>query len=159
MLAWVTGYYSNIDNLIVVTGFYPNLKLQNTDRAINKGLETHIRWQPVRRASFNAAYAYLHSTNLAPYSPENRLTYSLDLDATRLFFSLGGNTVGRTYSAVGQRSPVSPYTVATFKCTVPIGEHMSLIVLIDNLFNRRYEVLSGYVMPGTNAAGGIDLKF
>ena len=159
MLAWVTGYYANIDNLIVVTGFWPNLKLQNTGTAINKGLEGHVRWQSVRRASFNAAYAHLHSTNLAPYSPENRLTYSLDLDATRLFFSLGGNTVGRTYSAAGQRSPVGPYTVATLKCTAPVGEHMSFFVLVDNLFNRRYEVLSGYVMPGTNAAGGIDLKF
>ena len=159
MLAWVTGYYANIDNLIVVTGFWPNLKLQNTGRAINKGLEGHGRWQPVRRASFNAAYAHLHSTNLAPYSPENRLTYSLDLDATRLFLSLGGNTVGRTYAAAGQRSPVGPYTLATFKCTAPVGEHMSFFVLVDNLFNRRYEVLSGYVMPGTNAAGGIDLKF
>jgi len=159
MLAWVTGYYANIDNLIVVTGFWPNMKLQNTGRAINKGLEGHVRWQPVRRASFNAAYAHLHSTNLAPYSPENRLTYSLDLDARRLFFSLGGNTVGRTYSAAGQTSPVGPYTVATLKCTAPVGEHMSFFVLVDNLFNRRYEVLSGYVMPGTNAAGGIDLKF
>jgi outer membrane cobalamin receptor len=159
LLAWVTGYYANIDDLIVVTGFYPNLKLQNSGRAINKGLEAHARWQPARRTSFNTAYAYLHSTNLAPYSPENRLTYSLDFDATRLFFSLGGNTVGRTYSAAGQRSPVSPYTVATFKCTAPVGEHMSLFVLVDNLFNRRYAVLSGYVMPGTNAAGGIDWKF
>ena len=69
VLAWVTGYYSNIDNLIVTTGYWPNMKLQNTGAAINKGIEAHARWQPVRRASFNAAYAYLHSTNLAPYSP------------------------------------------------------------------------------------------
>jgi outer membrane receptor protein involved in Fe transport len=159
VLAWVTGYYANVEQLIVVTGSFPNLTLQNTGRAINKGLEAHARWQPARRASFNAAYAHLHSTNLAPYSPQNRLTYSLDFDAKRLFFSLGGNTVGRTYSAAGRRSPVGPYTVATFKCTVPVGERMSLFVLVDNLLNRRYEVLSGYVMPGTNAAGGIDLKF
>jgi outer membrane receptor protein involved in Fe transport len=31
--------------------------------------------------------------------------------------------------------------------------------MVDNLFNRRYEVLAGYRMPGTNAAAGIDLKF
>jgi outer membrane cobalamin receptor len=159
VLAWLTGYYASIDNLIVVTGFWPNLKLQNTGRAINKGLEAHARWQPVRRASFNTAYAYLHSTNLAPYSPQNRLTYSLDLDARRLFFSLGGSSVGRTYGEARQTLPVGAYTVATFKCTAPIGEHISVFVMVDNLFNRRYEVLSGYVMPGTNAAGGIDLKF
>jgi len=159
VLAWVTGYYSNIDNLIVTTGYWPNMMLQNTGQAINKGIETHARWQPARRASFNAAYAYLHSTNLAPYSPQNRLTYSLDIDATRAFISVGGNTVGRTYSGFGQTSPVSQYALAHLKCTAPMGKHTSLFVMVDNLFNRRYEVLAGYRMPGTNAAGGIDLKF
>jgi iron complex outermembrane receptor protein len=159
LLAWVTAFYANIDNLIVTTGYYPNMKLQNTGQAINKGLEAHARWQPVRRVSFNSAYAYLHSTNLAPYSPQNRLIYSLDVDAKRAFLSFGGNTVGRTYGDVSQTSPVGGYTVATFKCTAPMGKHTSVFVMVDNLFNRRYEVLSGYIMPGTNAAAGIDLKF
>jgi len=159
VLAWVTGYYSNIDNLIVTTGYWPDMMLQNTGQAINKGLEAHARWQPVRRVSFNSAYAYLHSTNLAPYSPQNRLTYSLDIDATRAFISVGGNTVGRTYSGFGHTSPVGQYTLAHLKCTVPAGKHTSVFVMVDNLFNRRYEVLAGYRMPGTNAAGGIDLKF
>jgi outer membrane cobalamin receptor len=67
--------------------------------------------------------------------------------------------VGHTYSGALQTSPVSPYTLANFKCTAPVGKHTSLFVTVDNLFNRRYEVLAGYRMPGTNAAGGIDLKF
>ena len=159
VLTWITGYYSNIDDLIVTTGYWPNMQLQNTGAAINKGLEGHVRWRPVRRVSFNGAYAYLHSTNLAPYSPQNRLTYSLDLDATRAFISLGGNTVGRTYGDVDQTSPVGQYTLANIKCTAPVGKHTSLFVMVDNLFNRRYEVLWGYRMPGVNAAGGIDLKF
>ena len=159
VLAWVTGYYSNIDNLIVTTGYWPNMMLQNAGQAINKGLEAHARWQPVRRVSFNSAYAYLHSTNLAPYSPENRLIYSLDINATRAFISVGGSTVGHTYSGAMQTSSVSPYTLANFKCTAPMGKHTSLFVMVDNLFNRRYEVLAGYRMPGANAAGGVDLKF
>jgi iron complex outermembrane receptor protein len=159
VLTWVTGYYDNISNLIVTTGYYPDMTLQNTGAAINKGVEAHARWQPARRASFNTAYAYLHSTNLAPYSPENRLVYSLDIDATRAFFSVGGNTVGHTYSGAMQTLPESPYTIANVKCTAPVGKHTSLFVMVDNLFNRRYEVLAGYRMPGTNASGGIDLKF
>jgi outer membrane cobalamin receptor len=54
---------------------------------------------------------------------------------------------------------VSGYTVATLKCTAPVGEHTSVFLMVDNLFNRRYQVLSGYVMPGTNASGGIELRF
>jgi outer membrane cobalamin receptor len=159
VLAWVTGYYADADNLILTMGAFPNLRLENSAKAVNKGLEAHARWQPVRRASLNAAYAHLHSTNLAPYSPENRLTYSLDLDARRLYFSAGGTTVGRTFSGARQTLPVSGYTIVNFKCTAPIGEHASLYVMLDNLFNRRYEVISGYVMPGINAAGGLDLRF
>ncbi|HZP01088.1 MAG TPA: TonB-dependent receptor [Terriglobia bacterium] len=159
LLAWITGYYSNLDNLIVTTGYWPNLHLQNSGRAINKGIETHARWQPADRASFNVAYAYLHSTNLAPYSPQNRLTYSLDFDARRVFISVGGNTVGRTYSGPGKTLPVGEYTLVNIKCTVPLGEHSSLFATVDNILNRQYEVLAGYPMPGTNAAGGFNLSF
>ncbi|MBZ5515631.1 MAG: TonB-dependent receptor [Acidobacteriia bacterium] len=159
VLAWVTGYYSNIDNLIVTIGNWPNVRLQNSGAAINKGVETHARCQLMRRASFNVAYAYLHSTNLAPYSPQNRLIYSFDLDLKRVFVSLGGNTVGRTWGGAGQTLPLAAYTVADFECTAPVGKRTSVSVIVDNLFNRRYEVLAGYPMPGTNAAGGIDLKF
>jgi outer membrane cobalamin receptor len=159
LLAWVTGYYASADNLILVTGAFPNLRLENSGRAVQKGLEAHGRWQPVRRTSFSAAYAHLHSTNLAPYSPENRLIYSLDLDAKRLVFSLGGTSVGRTFSGARQTLPVAGYTIANLKCTAPLSEHTSLYVTVENLFNRRYEVISGYRMPGTNAAGGFEFRF
>ncbi len=159
VLAWVTGYYDNINDLIVATGYYPNMVMQNVGAAVNKGLEAHARWRPVRRASFNFAYAYLHSTNLAPYTPQNRLIYSLDLEVKRAFFSIGGNTVGRTYSGIGETSPVGRYTLANIRFTVPVEEHLSLFSTVDNLLNRRYEVLAGYPMPGTNAAGGFDLTF
>jgi outer membrane cobalamin receptor len=159
LLAWVTGYYANIDNLIVTTGSYPNMKMQNTGQALNQGLEANARWRPVRRVSFGSGYANLHSTNLAPYSPQNRLFYSLDLDAGRAFFSLGGNTVGRTWADGSHTSQVAGYTVMNFKCSMPIGRRARIFGMVDNLFNRHYEVLSGYLMPGTNAAGGFNLSF
>jgi len=34
-----------------------------------------------------------------------------------------------------------------------------LFALVDNLFNRRYQLIPGYPMPGINAAGGVTLKF
>jgi len=159
VLAWVTGYYDSINNLIVATGYYPNMVMQNAGAAVNKGLEAHARWRPVQNASFDVAYAYLHSTNLAPYSPQNRLIYSLDLDVKRAFFSIGGNTVGRTYSGVHETSPVGQYTLANIRLTVPVNGYLSFFAIVDNLLNRRYEVLAGYPMPGTNAAGGFDLTF
>jgi outer membrane cobalamin receptor len=159
LLAWVTGYYADIDNLIVTTGRWPNLSLANTGHAINKGLEVNGRWQVLRRVSLNSGYAFLHSTNLAPYSPRNKLVYSLDVDAGRAFVFLGGTTVGRTWADASHTAQVASYTVLNVKCIVPVGRRLSVFGMLDNLFNRHYEVLSGYPMPGINAAGGLNLRF
>jgi len=159
LIASVTGYYADLTNMIVTTGYYPNLKLENIGHALNRGLEANARWQVVRRVSFNSGYAYLRSTNLAPYAPQHKANYSLDVDASRLFFSLGGMTVGRTWGNTARTQRISGYTAMTLKCTAPLGKHTSAFVMLDNLLDRRYQVLYGYTMPGTNAAGGIDLKF
>jgi len=45
------------------------------------------------------------------------------------------------------------------KCTIPIRRRLSVFALVDNLLNRRYEVVTGYPMPGLNAVGGMDIRF
>jgi hypothetical protein len=42
---------------------------------------------------------------------------------------------------------------------VPVRNNWSVFTTLDNLFNRRYEVVPGYLMPGVNAAGGITVSF
>lgn len=51
------------------------------------------------------------------------------------------------------------YSTAALKCTVPIHKRLSLFAMVDNLYNRRYEVVTGYPMPGINAMGGMDIHF
>jgi len=159
LLAWVTGYYADADDLIITTGLFPNLKMENTGHALNRGLEINGRWQPTRRWSLNAGYAYLRSTNLAPYVPSHKLNYSLDVNAGRFFLTLGGTSVGRTWADAAKSRQLGEYTVVTFRCTASLWKHTSAFVTLDNLLNRRYEVIAGYPMPGTNAMGGLNFKF
>jgi outer membrane cobalamin receptor len=159
LLAWITGYYSDVSNLIVTTGRYPNLKLENIGRMSNRGLEANARWNVTRRLSLSSGYAYLSSTNLAPYVPENKFNYSLDVDLIHAFVSFGGSSVGRTWANTARTIRLDPYTAATLKCTVPIGRHWTIFAVVDNLFDRDYEEIAGYPMPGTNAAGGVKIKF
>jgi len=42
---------------------------------------------------------------------------------------------------------------------VPVGRRQSYFVMLDNLLNRRYEIVPGYPMPGLNVAGGFSLEF
>jgi outer membrane receptor protein involved in Fe transport len=159
LMTWVTGYYADLNNMIVTTGRYPNLQLLNMGRALNRGLEANVRWQPARRLGFNSGYAYLRSTNLGPYIPRHKLNYSVDWDLRRAFVHLGGMTVGPRWANTSRTSQLGGYTLATLKFTVPAGKNLSVSVFADNLLDRRYEVVTGYPMPGINAMGGIDLRF
>ncbi len=159
LLAWVTCFYADINDLIIAIGRWPNLRLENTGQALNKGLEIHSRWQPVRRVTLSAGYAYLHSTNLAPHVPNHKLNYSLDVNAGRLFLSLGGIAVGHTWADAGRSRSLDKYNVITLKCTAPLGRHTSIFATLDNLLNRRYQVVAGYPMPGISVIGGFKLRF
>ena len=159
VMGWVTGYYSDLRNLIVTTGFYPNLKLENIGRAKNRGGDVNLCWQIHRLASIHTGYAYLSSNNLAPYAPQNKLNYSLDLSVSKAIISLGGMTVGRTWVNTTHTSQLSGYTVASMHGTLPVGEHWSVRVSVDNLLNRKYQALNGYPMPGINAAAGFSVRF
>jgi outer membrane cobalamin receptor len=154
-----TAYYADLSDAIVTTGRYPNLALRNTGRSLNRGIETSARWRPHRRLAVQSGYAWLRSTNLAPYVPAHKWNYSVELDAGRAFLHFGGVAVGERWADTGRSSTLAGYTLATLRVTVPVTRRTSVFSLVDNLFNRRYEVVPGYPMPGTNAAGGFTVNF
>ena len=159
LAAWGTLYYSDLSNMIVTLGRFPNLKLENASRALNRGWEGNARWSPRARIRLNAGYAWLHSTNLSPLVPEHKWNYSVDVDAAGAFIHLGGITVGRRWTDLARSRQLGGYTLATLKCSVPVRRRWSVSLMLDNLLNRRYEVLSGYPMPGINATGGMSVQF
>lgn len=125
-MGWVAGYYADLSNLIVSTGRYPKLKLENIGRAYNRGAELNLRWQIHNRASLRGGYAYLGSTNLAPYAPPNKLNYSLDLNVGKVLIALGGMTVGSTWVNTAHTKQLPSYNVATLHMTMPVGKSWSL---------------------------------
>jgi outer membrane cobalamin receptor len=159
ILTWITGYYADVKDLIVMVGQWPNFKLENTGQAINKGLEINGRWQPLRGVSFSAGYAHLHSTNLAPYVPNHKLNYSADLNAGRFFIGLSGSFVGKTWADTGKTQQLDQYSVLTLKCIVYLQKHVSMFATLDNLLNQQYKVVAGYPMPGANIMGGLRFRY
>lgn len=159
LTAWTTFYYADLKNLIVTEGRFPNLRLTNAGAALNRGIEGNGRWRPRRKLAFNSGYAWLRSTNLAPYLPAHKLNYSLDVDLGRAILNVGGMTAGRRWADAAHSRQLGEYSVLTMRLTAPVGRRLSLLVLIDNALGRRYEVLPGYPMPGVNAMGGFTLRF
>jgi outer membrane cobalamin receptor len=159
LTASATAYYADVSNLIVTLGRYPNLVLSNAGRAVNRGMEGTLRWRPVPSVQFNAGYAYLRSTNLAPLVPAHKLTYSVDLQRAKGALHLGGVTVGRRWADDRHTVALEGYTTVTLKATVPTGRRVNLFAIVDNLLNRDYQVVAGYPMPGTNVMGGMTVAF
>ena len=159
LTAWTTLYYASLTDQIVTLGNYPNLELLNAGKAIHKGIEANLRWNFRRRISATAGYAYLHSTNLAPLLPQNRATLAVDWDLKRMFVHLGLQAVGKRYTDVTHSTQMGGYPLASAKVNVPVRRNLDVFVMIDNLLNHRYEVLSGYPMPGVNGSGGFSIHF
>ncbi|MCL5746538.1 MAG: TonB-dependent receptor [Acidobacteria bacterium] len=159
LTATVTGFYADLSNLIVTAGRYPNLALSNTGAALNRGIELTGRWRASRRVALQSGYAYLRSTNLAPYVPANKFNYGADIDAGKLFINFGGMIVGERWSDTRHSGKLAGYHLGELKVTVPVGERWRVFTLVDNLFDRRYSVVPGYPMPGINAMGGLSASF
>ncbi|MGE5568648.1 MAG: TonB-dependent receptor [Rhodospirillales bacterium] len=159
LTASLTAYYADLSNLIVVTGRFPNLQLLNAGSAVNRGVEAMLRWRAQRRVAIQAGYAALRSTNLAPYVPANKFNYSVEFDAGRAFVSFGGMLVGKRWADQQHTSELDRYLLGVLRLTVPVNRKWNVFATVDNLFNRRYEVVPGYPMPGANAAGGFTVSF
>ncbi len=155
----LTAFYADADNLIITTGRYPNVRLENAGAAIHRGVEGTLRYRPVRAVRLSAGGLRMWSTNLAPYVPGTKVNYGLDLDLKRVFVNLSGMAVGRMWVSTQRTRQIGGHHVATLKLTLPIRGRYSVFALVDNLFDKRYQVIDGYPMPGINAAGGFTLSF
>jgi vitamin B12 transporter len=157
--ASLTGYYADLDNIIVVTGRYPNMALSNGGRTLNRGLSTSARWRLTRRLALRGGYAYLRSTNRAPYVPSHKATYQAELDLSKAFVYIGGVTLGSRWADSAKTDQMDGYTLPTLKLMIPVGRDWTLFATVDNLFDVDYEVVPDYPMPGINATGGFTLRF
>ena len=157
--ASATAYYADVDSLIVTIGRYPNLALRNAGRAVNRGIEGRVGWHPAGMLRVTGGYAYLRSSNLAPFVPAHKLTYAVDLGLPRIALNLSGMSVGRRWSNAQHSATLARYTTVALKATVPAGRRLRVFAIVDNLLNESYEVQPGYPMPGTNITGGMTMSF
>jgi iron complex outermembrane receptor protein/vitamin B12 transporter len=162
--AWTTIYYASLTNQIVTLGNYPNMQMLNSGKAMNKGVEARLRWSGIgpvahRRLSVTTGYAYLDSTNIAPLVPANKATLGLDLDMKRAFLHVDVQAIGKRYTDTTHTTQLGGYTASGLKLSVPVRRNLNFFATADNLFNHRYQVLTGYPMPGINGAGGFVLHF
>lgn len=159
LTAWATGYYSSLSNQILTLGRFPNLRLENSGRAILRGVDLQSQWRPSRSWMLSAGLGVLRSGQLAPLLPANKFNGALHYNQRRFSASLSAMVVGRRYANAARTATLGGYPLLTLQAGWKASRRLSVFALVDNLLDHRYEVLPGYIMPGVNAAGGVTLNF
>lgn len=159
LTAWATGYYSSLSDQIVTLGRFPNLRLENTGRAILRGLELNAQWRPATSWRFSTGAGLLRSAQIAPLLPKNRFTGAVQYTRRRFTANLSAMIAGRRFANASRTATLGGYPLLTFQASWRASRRLTVFALADNLLNHRYEVLPGYIMPAVNAAGGFTLSF
>lgn len=132
----------------------------NTGKFKNKGFELDATWHFLPKWQFYAGYAYLHTSNSnILYAPKNKLDLSLAFSPGNCEFELENNNIWSLRN--GNPDGSVSYSLVNFRAayTYPVKVPVTFFVKLDNIFDKKYEVVYGCPMPGITIMGGVEFKF
>ena len=142
-------------------GFYDNIA-----RTRAEGIEASIEMRPTSNLTLSANYSLTdakdRSTGLALLRrPKHSINASIDWSGpVKLGASLQTVSDSRDFDfQTFDPTNLDGYTLATIRAAVPVGEHFELYGRVENLFDVKYETVSGYGTLGRNAHVGVRAKF
>lgn len=132
---------------------------QNSGRIRNAGIETQVAWRIARDWSVDANYSFLHMENPVVGAPEHKLYAGGLFTHGRWHVSSGVQYIAGLYTATGENPVQEDFVLWNIRASFRILDWMSVWVRGENLLNWRYEINSGYPMPGANVTGGLKFSF
>ncbi|MDB5716099.1 MAG: TonB-dependent receptor, partial [Sphingomonadales bacterium] len=140
-------------------GFYDNIA-----RTRSQGVEVFIEARPTTHLTMIANYSLIDAKNRDDglqllRRPKHNINASIDwnawdrvnLGATIQTVSASSDSDYQTFSP----TTLEGYTITSIRASVPIGDRFEVFGRIENLFDAKYEVVSGYGTFGRNAHVGV----
>ncbi len=166
----VAPFYQKVDNMVQTVpnpNPPPQAINQNSGSFDIKGIEVNGELKPIDILSFVASYTYTDiedadgsdkNANRAGV-PENKISISGELKIAKLKLSMEWFYVAGLYdTSIISGAPIEKvpdYYVVNAKGAYEIFKYAELFAGIDNLFDRDYEQIPGYPMPGITVYGGL----
>jgi vitamin B12 transporter len=144
-------------------GTYDNIK-----RTSAQGIEIDLLLRPVDALSFTANYSLTDTEDKATgrpllRRPQHSVNFAVDWVAAR-WLTLGGSLQLLSDSAdvdfqAFTRTRLDGYALAALRAALPINDSIELYGRIENLFDARYETVSGYGSYGRTGHIGVRARF
>ncbi len=169
-LSWMQGWFNTRlhteltlfaaegDNLIRVTGQYPNVTRQNTGTFSNRGMEFAGKFRAGKSLSLYANYTYLHLAQAVVAAPGQQLNVSANYGYKIFNMNLSLQHIEKLYTSTDPEITQS-YTLLNARISARILKNLNVFAAGNNLLNREYQINYGYPMPKVNFTAGIKLGF
>ncbi len=141
---------------------------KNIARTRAQGVEAELTLRPIDDLTVTANYSLIQAENRAAganfgkdLARRPRQTVNVSVDYRLPFgLSLGGTVshVSDSFDNAANTVRLDGYVLAGLRAEMPIGERLAIYGRIDNLFNERYQTVSGYGTLGRAAYGGVRVK-
>lgn len=161
----LTFYNTKVKDKIVAYDVSDTVKSwRNADEARMRGMELGGGWQFTPNLRMNLGYTHSfrseqrNGSTWSPleYVPKNTVHASLAGNWDKLSARLGARYNGKSWKSRAERGG---YTLWDMSLGYAFNKHHSLNLSVDNLFDRYYEEVHGYNMPGREIRVGYRWNF
>ena len=150
----VTGYVMEGSNLIQ-TVRTPAPKYRNTGKFTHRGIETNASLQFADNFSVSAGYSWLYPGNQTQYNPKHKIVFNLHYSKDKFSGDILSQGMRDLYGADNSQNRLDSFVVFNAKVSYALSKNITLFVKVNNVINERYQLLTGYPMPGRYGTGGI----
>jgi vitamin B12 transporter len=140
----------------------------NTERTRAEGIEATVEMRPTTNLTMAANYTFTDAKDRGTgltllRRPKHSINASIDWTLQE-WLKLGASIQTVSDSRDFDFQTFDPtnldgYTLATIRAAVPIGDRFEVYGRVENLFDVKYETVSGYGTLGRNAHVGVRAKF
>jgi vitamin B12 transporter len=161
--------YFNRKSSNLISFSFVTFQSENIERVKSEGVEFELALKPTSNLDVQANYSLTNARIRTPGAqfgnrlalrPRDSANISVDWK-TPWRASIGGSLslIGDSFDNQANTVRLDGYVLAGLRAALPIGGKFELYGRIENLFDQRYEIVSGYGTYGRNAHVGVRAKF
>ena len=137
----------------------------NVSSAVINGIESKNNIYISDNLDLNVNYTFMiakddKTRKYLVYQPQNKVDASIRYhDPSGLIMELRGEFTGHRFNDAANNTKVKNFFVFSFNVSKRLRQGLTCFGSIDNLFDRRYQVIHDYPMPGFSITGGFKAEF